>query len=418
MANSMLESMLGMFTPDMQQALASRLGESPTGVQSGVSAATATTLSGLADRAGDSGFLSQIMGLLGGGTGQTILTSLPSIASGGPSGTVGELINKFLPMVFGTQQGQVASAITQFAGLSSGSGLGLLKMAAPLVLGYFAKLHAAGSLTTSSLGNALRAEAPNLQGYLPANLPAAAGAFGPTPARAAFAPVVAASATPRWLVPLAIAGALLLALLAVRSLMSPGPPVRTAATVTNETANTAANAVSGAATTAGNTAQAAWAKLGDMMKVKLPDGSELNVPSHGVEARLVSYLNDSSAPVSETTWFDFDRLLFDTGRATLQPASEEQLTNIAAILKAYPQVQVRIGGYTDNTGDPAVNLQLSQQRAANVMEEISRLGVEPARMSAKGYGEENPIADNSTEEGRQKNRRISLRVTEKPGSAA
>ena len=207
-------------------------------------------------------------------------------------------------------------------------------------------------------------------------------------------------------------------MLAVRSLMSPGPPVRTAATVTNETANTAANAVSGAATTAGNTAQAAWAKLGDMMKVKLPDGSELNVPSHGVEARLVSYLNDSSAPVSEKTWFDFDRLLFDTGRATLQPASEEQLTNIAAILKAYPQVQVRIGGYTDNTGDPAVNLQLSQQRAANVMEEISRLGVEPARMSAQGYGEENPIADNSTAEGRQKNRRISLRVTEKPGSAA
>ena len=81
-------------------------------------------------------------------------------------------------------------------------------------------------------------------------------------------------------------------------------------------------------------------------------------------------------------------------------------------------MQVRIGGYTDNTGDPAANLQLSQQRADNVMGEISRLGVDPSRMSAKGYGEENPIADNSTEEGRQKNRRISLRVTGKPGSTA
>ena len=71
-----------------------------------------------------------------------------------------------------------------------------------------------------------------------------------------------------------------------------------------------------------------------------------------------------------------------------------------------------------NTGDAAANLQLSQQRAENVMGELTRLGVDPSRMSAKGYGEENPIADNSTAEGRQKNRRISLRVTEKPGSPA
>jgi len=419
MANSILESILGMVTPDMKQALASRLGGSTTGVQSGLSAATATTLSGLAEKASDTGFLGQITGLLGGGAGQNILASLPSIASSGPTGTVGEVIDRFLPMVFGTQQGQVAGAITQSAGLSPGSGLGLLKMAAPLVLGYFAKSSSAGSLTTSSLANALRAEAPKLQSYLPANLlPGATGVVSPTPARAAFVtPVVAARTTPRWIVPLAIAGALLLGLLAIRSLMSPGPPVRTAATVTNGAADTAADAVSRAAKTAGNTAQAAWAALGDMMNVKLPDGSELNVPSRGVEARLVSYLNDSSAPVSANTWFDFDRLLFHTGAATLQPASQEQLTNIADILNAYPQVKVRIGGYTDNTGDPAANLQLSQQRADNVMGELTRLGVDRSRMSAKGYGQENAIADNSTEEGRQKNRRISLRVIAKPGSA-
>jgi outer membrane protein OmpA-like peptidoglycan-associated protein len=416
MANSMLESILGMVTTDMNQALASRLGESTTGVQSGLSAATATTLSGLADRAGDSGFLGQITGLLGGGTGQNIVASLPSIASSGPSGAVGDVINRFLPMVFGTQQGQVASAITQYAGLGSGSGLGLLKMAAPLVLAYFAKLHSAGSLTTSSLANALRAEAPNLQTYLPANLHAGAtGMATPAPARAAFAtPVVAArTTTPRWLVPLAIAGALLLGLLALRSLMSPAPPVRTTAAVTSEPPPV----VREAATTANTTAQAAWAKLGDLMKVKLPDGSEINVPSRGVEARLVSYLNDNSAPVSDTTWFDFDRLLFDTGKATLQPASQDQLTDIAEILKAYPQVKIRIGGYTDNTGDPAANLQLSQQRADSVMAELTQLGVDPSRMSAKGYGQDNPVADNSTDEGRQQNRRISLRVTEKPGSA-
>jgi outer membrane protein OmpA-like peptidoglycan-associated protein len=412
MANSMMDSILAMVTPEMKQALASRLGESPQSSQGGLTTATAATLGALASKASDTGFLSQIVGMLGGGTGQSLISSLSSIASSGPSGASADLVNRFMPAVFGSQQGQVASAISQQSGVSASSGLGLLKMAVPLVMAYFARTQSTGGLNVSSLGNMLRAEAPNLRSYLPSDLLGAAGTTATGAATAVQSGVTAASgAAPRWLVPAAILGALVLAWLVIRSMSPPRETVRTAANVT-------ATAVNNAATSVGNTAQAAWAALGDMMKVKLPDGSELNVPSRGVEARLVSYLNDSSAPVSDTSWFDFDRLLFDTGKATLQPASQEQLTNIAAILKAYPQVKIRIGGYTDNTGDPAANLALSEDRANNVMAELVRLGVDPSRMSAKGYGDANPIADNSTDEGRQKNRRISLRVTDKPGSAA
>jgi outer membrane protein OmpA-like peptidoglycan-associated protein len=82
-------------------------------------------------------------------------------------------------------------------------------------------------------------------------------------------------------------------------------------------------------------------------------------------------------------------------------------------LKAYPNVKIKIGGYTDNTGDSAANLKLSQDRADNVKAELIQLGVAPNRVEAQGYGEEHPVADNSTEEGRQKNRRISMRVTQK-----
>ena len=150
-----------------------------------------------------------------------------------------------------------------------------------------------------------------------------------------------------------------------------------------------------------------------MVAVKLPDGTSLNAPTLGVESRLVTYLNDGTAVVTDEMWFDFDRLLFDTGKATLQPQSQEQLGNIAAILKAFPKVKVRIGGYTDNTGDAATNVTLSQARADNVMAELAKLGVDPSRMEAKGYGQERPVADNATEDGRQKNRRISLHVVEK-----
>jgi OmpA-OmpF porin, OOP family len=402
-----MDSILGMVTPDMKHALASRLGESLEGVQSGLGAATAATLSGLDRKAADRVFLGQILDLLEGGAGPAIVAGLPSIAGSAPTGTAGETISRFVRMLFGSQQAEVAAAISQHAGLSARSGPALLKVSAAVVLAYLVKAHGAGALTVDSLSSTVRAEAPTLHSYLPASLlPGAPAAVSSIRRRAMFAPLAVATGTPRWLLPLAVAGALLIGGLLIRALSGPGPPQRSAAKITTETS------------TARHTARAAWAALGEKMKVKLPDGSELNVPSLGVEAKLVKFLNDASAPVTESSWFDFDRLLFNTGNATLQPASQEQLSNIAAILKAYPQVKIRIGGYTDNTGDPAANLLLSQQRADNVMEELSRLGVDPSRMSAMGYGQENPVADNSTEEGRQRNRRISVRVTEKPRSAA
>ncbi|MEP7352388.1 MAG: OmpA family protein [Acidobacteriota bacterium] len=173
-----------------------------------------------------------------------------------------------------------------------------------------------------------------------------------------------------------------------------------------ETVKTAPAAVA----TAANSILAA---LGEFFKRKLPNGVELNIPQLGIENKLVGFIEDATKPADKTTWFDFDRLLFDTGKATLQPSSQEQLTNIAEILKAYPKIKVKIGGYTDNTGDPGFNLKLSNDRAINVMAELVKLGIPAVRMTAEGYGDQFPVGDNATEEGRAKNRRISLRVTEK-----
>lgn len=75
--------------------------------------------------------------------------------------------------------------------------------------------------------------------------------------------------------------------------------------------------------------------------------------------------------MNDTTWFEFDRLNFASGSATILPESQEQLDNITAVLKAYPTVNVKIGGYTDNTGDPAANQKLSQARAESVMQALT-----------------------------------------------
>jgi len=76
-------------------------------------------------------------------------------------------------------------------------------------------------------------------------------------------------------------------------------------------------------------------------------------------------------------------------------------------------VALKFGGYTDNIGDPQANLALSKERAEAVMAEIVKLGIDSSRLEAEGYGDQFPVADNATEEGRQKNRRVDCRVTKK-----
>ena len=86
---------------------------------------------------------------------------------------------------------------------------------------------------------------------------------------------------------------------------------------------------------------------------------------------------------------------------------------MADVLKAYPNVNVKLGGYTDNTGNANSNLKLSAERAASVKTELVGMGIADSRLDAEGYGQEHAVASNDTEEGRAQNRRIAIRVTKK-----
>jgi outer membrane protein OmpA-like peptidoglycan-associated protein len=116
---------------------------------------------------------------------------------------------------------------------------------------------------------------------------------------------------------------------------------------------------------------------------------------------------------SDTAWFNFDQLSFDTGSARLRPESEATLRNTAAILTNCPGVHLTIAGFTDNIGNPQSNLRLSQARANSVVAELERLGVSRGRCAIEGYGEENPVADNGTAAGRAENRRVAMRITQR-----
>ncbi len=97
---------------------------------------------------------------------------------------------------------------------------------------------------------------------------------------------------------------------------------------------------------------------------------------------------------------------FESNSATLTPASMQKIREFAAYLKRMKHVSVTIEGYTDSSGDPKKNMQLSQQRANAVKSALIKAGVKASRITAVGKGALNPIADNDTPEGRAKNRRI------------
>jgi OmpA-OmpF porin, OOP family len=155
------------------------------------------------------------------------------------------------------------------------------------------------------------------------------------------------------------------------------------------------------------------ADLGTLIGTKLPDGTTLQIPERGVEGKLLAFIQDPNRAPDKTSWFDFDRLLFATNSTTLEPQSTEQLTAVAGILKAYPAVHLTIGGYTDNTGNASSNLKLSQGRADSVVAQLESMGIASDRLVAKGYGQDHPVGDNSTPDGRALNRRISMLVTSK-----
>ena len=113
-------------------------------------------------------------------------------------------------------------------------------------------------------------------------------------------------------------------------------------------------------------------------------------------------------------------VLFDYDKATLKPAAEEALKKVAVVLSQFPESKVTIEGYTDSKGTTAVNLQLSRERASAVRDWLIKNGnITAANITAKGFGEENPVAPNKMPDGsdnpagRAFNRRVSI-IVERP----
>ena len=99
---------------------------------------------------------------------------------------------------------------------------------------------------------------------------------------------------------------------------------------------------------------------------------------------------------------------FAVDSADIVPDSQPQIDQVLALLREDPALRLSIDGHTDATGDAAHNLQLSEARAKSVVAALVAQGIEASRLEAKGHGQSQPVADNDSDEGRAKNRRVEL----------
>lgn len=396
--------------------MAALLGEETSSVKGSLGAVAASIMSGLMNKASATGGAHEIFSQLnaGGFNGDFLNKYGSMLAVGSSTAELQKTGSSLISFLFGRKSDDLGKVIASSTGLAKSSASSLLGMMAPFVMAVLGKQAASDNLDSEGLANLLHAQKNAVQNVAPSGLPGVLGLVSlsqlggmPPSVPTGIPGNLASFAKGLWpfLLGLAVLG-LFLKTCGHQPTKETPPPAAEIAPDTTAAAPDTSTAVPDSAAVAADS-------LGAFGEYELPNGVKLNIPEFGIERKLIAFIEDKTKAVDKETWFSFDRIVFDTGKATLKPESQEQINNINEILKAFPNVSLKFGGYTDNVGDAQANLKLSKERAETVMSEIMKLGIGQERLEAEGYGDQHPVADNATEEGRQKNRRVDCRVTKK-----
>ena len=140
-----------------------------------------------------------------------------------------------------------------------------------------------------------------------------------------------------------------------------------------------------------------------------PTYRQTEVRVKAMAQQLVADASSIADAITKTGSVALYGINFDTGKATLQSGSEAMLGEIVKVLREHTDWKFEVQGHTDNVGAAAANLALSDQRAKAVVAWLVTNGIDATRLVAKGYGDSQPVADNTSEDGRAKNRRVELK---------
>ncbi|MDW9379538.1 sodium-translocating pyrophosphatase [Chryseobacterium sp. JV558] len=153
-------------------------------------------------------------------------------------------------------------------------------------------------------------------------------------------------------------------------------------------------------------------ETGNIQKIKLDGGKTIAIGDGSQLYQLYNVVKQKDKSVLDPNkWYTIENLYFGTGSSDLKAGYEFQLSTLAEILNAYPDLKIKLGGYTDNSGNEDSNLKLSNLRAQTAKLKLLELGISADRVEAEGYGSQHPVCEaNDTDECKAKNRRIDVRV--------
>ena len=401
MSLNVIDLIKGQLGPAVVTQTATQLGESESGISKAISGLLPAVVGGLANNTNQPGVLDALTGT----NSSSFLGNLFGTTSSNP------VITNILSSIFGDKTGGLINSIASFAGISSSSSGSLLNMVMGAALGSLGKYTSDNNLGREGTKTLLEDQKGIVSTLLPAGLSLASlgvGNWGAAEDLSATENVRVTSFDEpkvevsrggnthvdvdndadngggsiwKWLLPL-----LLLALAAWFLWKQCDKPADQTTMVTDSTAvvtDSAAVNVPGDSATMG---------------VKTDEDIDLNGTAirgykGGMEDSMISFLksdsykNAADDAALKDNWYTFDKVNFKMGSSSdLEAGSMEQMQNLLAILKAYPEAKIKIGGYTDNVGDEANNVKLSQARADFIKKWLTDKGVGAQVMDAEGYG--------------------------------
>lgn len=431
MSLNVIDLIKGQLGPALTTQAASQFGESESGISKAIGGLLPAIIGGLANKSDNPGVLDAITNASSSG----ILGNLMGESSNN------SIISSLLSSIFGDKLGGLVNTIATYAGISNNSSSSLLNLVTGATVGSIGKYAADNNLDRSGISSLLNDQKGIVSTLLPAGLSLASLNIGDwakgykfdndndtikTPTSEEPKIEVTRSTTPtgtfpernnnegggsiwKWLLPL-------LLLIAAGYFLWKQCDKKTTTTTTTGTDSTGTVQDTATAVSSSDTA-AATASAGKVDENIDLNGTALKGYKGGMEDQMITFLksdgykNAANDEALKDTWYDFDHVNFKSGSGNqLETGSEGQLQNLVAILKAYPDAKVKIGGYTDKTGNEAVNLKISTERANYIKDWLAKQGVGGQVLGAEGYGSKFAKVDASASDAeRASDRKMSVR---------
>ncbi|MBD2757421.1 OmpA family protein [Spirosoma validum] len=420
MATDLLNHLRAAFTPSAVTDLARVLGEKAEPTQKAMDGLLPAITSGVIHRASDQEGAATLYNLLRSTPLDTDPNVVQLVETNSHRQKAAESGNALLKQLYDERVHRLTDTTAQYSGVSLGSATTLTGLVMSVLMGFLSKQVTTRNLTQPQLVALLAGETDIVRGAIPATLATLLGWFigtdipsrpitttTPTPTRTE--PVTAvrqdepkAAAFPwlRWV----LIGLGLLLLFFFLTRMCGREKTETTTSSDSTTSSTGVATDTLASDLNGNEA-GPEVRVG----VDLPGGRKLNVAENSFNYALAQFLSTKGGQLPKV--FTFDNLTFETGSARITAAAQANVDDLIQIMQAYPNLQIRIEGNTDSTGDDAINDPLSADRAEAVKDALVKAGIQASRIATRERGDSKPVASNETEAGRAKNRRIDIIVT-------